>query len=151
MDPQTALYLQYYKNQAGGNLPVFSGARRGQYGAGLGDILRGIFRTVLPIAIRGAASFLGTTLKSHDSGSTWKNAALNALPSTAQSITNEAVEKLKDATGNHQEGGRRRRKCGRCLGVQSGGKRKRHGGYKRKRSKSLGAAKSAKRIKFINF
>ena len=150
MDPQTALYIQYYKNQAGGNLPVFSGARRGQYGAGLGDILRGIFRTVLPIAIRGAASFLGTTLKSHDSGSTWKNAALNALPSTAQSITNEAVEKLKDAAGNHQAGGRRRSGLG-GIGVQSGGKRKRHGGYKRKRSKSIGASTSAKRIKFLNF
>ena len=110
MDPQTALYLQYYRDQAGGNLPAFSGARRGQYGAGLGDILRGIFRTVLPIAIRGAASFLGATLQSRDSGSSWKNAALGALPGAAQTIANEAVEKLKNATAKQQEGGGHRRR-----------------------------------------
>ena len=50
MDPQTNLYLAYYRSQSGGNLPAFHGARGGQSGAGLGDILRGIWRTIFPIA-----------------------------------------------------------------------------------------------------
>ena len=145
MDPQTALYLQYYRDQAGGNLPAFSGARRGQYGAGLGDILRGIFRTILPIAIRGAASFLGATLQSRDSGSSWRNAAMSALPGTAQTIANEAVEKLKNVTAKQQEGGGRRkgRRRRRRESVQRSER------YKRTRSESGGP--SSKRIKFINF
>ena len=57
MDPQTDLYIRYYTEQSGSALPTFSGARRGQNGAGLGDILRGIFRAILPIAAHGASTF----------------------------------------------------------------------------------------------
>ena len=142
MDPQTALYLRYYTQQAGGNLPAFSGARRGQYGAGLGDILRGIFRAVFPIAIRGASTFLGETLKARDEGSNWKNAALAALPGTAHNIAADAAEKLK-SSATQQTGGRRRRRKGR-----SGTRKK---AYIRHRSTSKRHSKSSKKIKFINF
>ena len=49
-------------------MPTFSGARRGQYAAGLGDILKEIFRTILPISANGASTFLNETLKAKDSG-----------------------------------------------------------------------------------
>jgi hypothetical protein len=46
------VYIRYYTNQQqGGSLPVFRGGRHDQDGAGLGDILQGIFRHVAPIAM----------------------------------------------------------------------------------------------------
>ena len=71
MDPQTNLYLRYYSAQAGGQLLTFNGARRGQYGAGLGDILKGIWRIIFPIAARGASTFMSETLPAKDSGCDW--------------------------------------------------------------------------------
>ena len=141
MDPQTALYLRYYTQQAGGTLPAYSGARRGQYGAGLGDILRGIFRAVFPIAIRGASTFLGETLKARDEGSNWKNAALAALPSTAHNIATDAAQRLKSAPASAPEN------AAAGPSQQTGGRGR--SAYKRPRSSAN--RRSSKKIKFINF
>ena len=70
MDSQTQNYLRYYSTQSGGALDPFQGARRGQYGSGLGDILRGIFRSVMPIATRGASTFLGEMTREREDGRT---------------------------------------------------------------------------------
>lgn len=43
-------YHAYYTGQSGGALPVFRG-RRYQRGHGLGNVLRGVARTVLPIVL----------------------------------------------------------------------------------------------------
>jgi len=50
----TNRYTEYYQAQLGGNIPVFRGGT--QRGAGLGDILRGIFRFFMPIVSKGAQS-----------------------------------------------------------------------------------------------
>ena len=47
-------YLSYYTSQAGGDLAGFSGSSA-QYGAGLGGIFKGIFRTVFPLLKKGFA------------------------------------------------------------------------------------------------
>ena len=52
------IYLHLYK-QRGGDFPVFQGARYIQYGNGFGDVLLGFLRHVLPVAVKGAASFWG--------------------------------------------------------------------------------------------
>ena len=47
--PDNCACLQYYENQAGGEIPVFKGATY-QYGTGLGDIFKSIIRVAQPIA-----------------------------------------------------------------------------------------------------
>lgn len=44
--PNHRAYLEYYTNQAGG-LPRFQGGQ--QYGYGLGALLRGLFRRIVPL------------------------------------------------------------------------------------------------------
>ena len=99
MDPQTQLYLRYYSAQSDGSLQTFSAARRDQYRAGLGDILRGIFRTILPIAVHVASTFLNEMVKAKDSGSahSWSDAAKAALGSTAENVFTNSLQKLKKA------------------------------------------------------
>lgn len=44
--PNATAYLQYYQDQAGGNLARFQG---GQHGYGLGSLIRSIIRRIIPI------------------------------------------------------------------------------------------------------
>ena len=59
-------YCRYYQSQRGGEIPVFRGGS--QSGAGIGDILRGIGRFLMPVALRGIGSFAGHTLTGTASG-----------------------------------------------------------------------------------
>lgn len=169
MDPQTNQYLQYYKAQSGGQLNVFAGSRRAQLGGGLGDILRGIWRTLFPIAARGASTFLSETLKSRDSGRGWRDAAKAALAPTVQNVADSAVSKLSGGGGG--SGGRRRGAVGgRSPQEGRGARRKRkrfqlknpflqagHGRRRRRRRRRTAAfykrAKSGteRKNKFLNF
>ena len=173
MDSQANIYLRYYRAQAGGNLPAFHGVRRGgKYGTGLGDILRNIWRTIFPIAARGASTFLNETLKARDSGaatSGWAAAAKAAIAPTAQTVLSQAIDKVREATApkpennaEQQKGSgkrRKRRASHRKLPAlpmpQFGngwGTKQHYAGYKRmqigdgKRQK-----KKSKKIKFLNF
>ena len=47
-------YVNYYISQAGGDLSGYSGASS-QYGAGIGGIFRGFFRTMIPLMKKGFA------------------------------------------------------------------------------------------------
>lgn len=86
----------YYKvyNQQGGDFPVFQGARYVQYGSGFGDILRGIFRNILPVVARGAATFLGGLVENRDQGANWSTAAKSALLPTAQAMMAQTSNQL---------------------------------------------------------
>lgn len=55
-------YSQYYTNQCGHGLPVFRGSRY-QRGHGIGNLLAGAFRSVLPKLIPAAKSVGKTVLK----------------------------------------------------------------------------------------
>lgn len=93
--PAVTAYIQLFKGNnvqqgAGADFPVFVGSRSYQYGTGIGDILRGAFRWILPVVARGASTFLSNMVSHHDAGHGWKDAAkssiLPALSNTAEAI-----------------------------------------------------------------
>ena len=61
----------------GAQLRVFRGGI--QSGAGLGDILRGVLRFLVPVALRGLGSFAGRTLLGTQGGKTLGEAAKAAI------------------------------------------------------------------------
>ena len=74
----TSDYCSYYTSQLGGQqFRVFRGGL--QSGAGLGDILRGLFRFLAPVALRGLSAFAGNTLSAHQAGMPLSAAAKSAL------------------------------------------------------------------------
>ena len=78
-------YCRYYRSQRGGEIPVFRGGS--QSGAGIGDILRGIGRFLMPVALRGIGSFAGHMLSGTASGMSLKNAAKAAvIPSLSAAV-----------------------------------------------------------------
>ena len=99
-DPErTNQYLKYYENQAGGSYPVFHGSRQLQYGAGFGDVLKGIFRFILPVVARGASTFLGDMMRNRDAGHDWKSSAKSAIGPTAQSVMSQVANQLPQQEG----------------------------------------------------
>lgn len=84
-----AKYTAYYLNQAGGELPGYSGARV-QYGNGLAGVFRAIYRTVFPLIKRGL-----TIAKPH-----LKSAAKNIVGDVMSNVTREAFSnKTQDGNG----------------------------------------------------
>ena len=104
-------YIKFFEHrlQSGGGsveYPIYHGARFYQNGNGFGDILRGVFRFILPIAASGATTFLGEMMKSRDAGADWKTSARNAISPTATNVLTKAVEQVQ----KRQVGTGRRRK-----------------------------------------
>ena len=108
-------FLNYYaaqcgcsRDQSGGSLPVFIGSQH-QYGAGLGDILRGIFRREAPIigpALKSTlGTFLGETGSAMNQGMTIKDSLRSALKPTLETAVTSTIDNIKKA---HQSGGRKR-------------------------------------------
>lgn len=93
MDPRYGAYCRYYEAQSGGALPVFRGGR--QSGEGLGDILRGIFRFLAPIALRGISTFAGHTLDAHQKGATFSEAAKSALNPTLRTVVGGVADQFR--------------------------------------------------------
>lgn len=158
MDPQTNVYLQYYRSQqTGGQLNVFAGRRRaGQAGGSLGGILSGVFRTLVPVAARGGASYLSEMLKAHDEGKSWgeamKSAIGPALKNAAESTLTNASKAISASVGQSGTGSKRKR---RHKKEQSGNGKKKKGGKKRRHAGAFpyksGLTAPAKKIKFLNF
>lgn len=91
---RSAAYCRYYQAQSGGgDIPVFRGGR--QSGEGLGDILRGIFRFIAPLALRGISAFAGHTLDAHQKGATLKDAAKSAINPTLSSVASGFAEQFE--------------------------------------------------------
>ena len=82
-------YCTYYQTQMGGELRVFRGGL--QSGAGLGDVLRGLFRFLAPIALRGLSTFAGNTLAAHQAGVPLAYAAKGAILPTITAVTGSAA------------------------------------------------------------
>ena len=117
-------YEYYQTNQKGGSLPdipVFVGAKRyGQYGAGIGDVFRSIWRFISPIAKRGASSFL-TNLASATTnigksgeiaaslGNILKSAAVPAAGEMLQGAVDDVKQRIQDKLNPQQGSGRRKR------------------------------------------
>ena len=108
---QKYVTLFEHRIQSGGGqlddeYPVFRGVRYTQYGSGFGDVLRGIFRFILPVAAQAAHTFLGETMKARETGADWKTAAKAALVPTTTGALTQAVDTLKQT----QSGSGKRRK-----------------------------------------
>lgn len=99
---RSAAYCRYYQAQSGGEIPVFRGGR--QSGEGLGDILRGIFRFIAPLALRGISAFAGHTLDAHQKGATLKDAAKSALNPTLNCVASGFAEQLQRGRNEQQAG-----------------------------------------------
>ena len=82
-------YCKYYESQRGGEIPVFRGGV--QTGAGLGDILRGLFRFLTPLALRGMQTFAGNTLAATQAGMPLGLAAKSAILPTISAVAGNAA------------------------------------------------------------
>jgi len=110
----TNRYTEYYQAQLGGNIPVFRGGT--QRGAGLGDILRGIFRFFMPIVSKGAQSLASNTFSGTMSGQPILQAAKNAIapalsaaagaagPDIQRFVDNNIISRLPFGLGRPQRG-----------------------------------------------
>jgi hypothetical protein len=68
---------------------VFRGGT--QSGAGLGDMLRGLFRFLMPIALRGIQTFAGNTLAATQAGVPLSLAAKSAIMPTISAVAGSAA------------------------------------------------------------
>lgn len=163
MDERAEAYVRHWSAQqhGGSSFPVFRGSRHMAYqeGAGIGDILRGIFRFLAPVALRGLSSFAGNTLRAHQKGATLGEAAKSSILPALGDAAQGVMERFSQP-GQEGGGKRKRRAGGRATG---GSKKKRQrrgkaktstaGGYKKRRqpggekSKRKSAAKNQRRKK----
>ena len=108
-------YVQHYEAQSGGNIPVFSGGNipvfKGgsvQYGAGIGDFFRGLFRTLFPVALKTVGAFVGNAAEAHAKGASIKDAAKGALRPALNTAISGAVQAFGNQTGSGKGYKRRR-------------------------------------------
>ena len=116
MESLTNAYLGHFKAKAGaGNFPVFkadpgrfqyggipvyrANLGRFQSGAGFGDILRSSFRTIFPILIRGASTFLGDVVKSSDEGASLRDAVAAAAGPAIGNVVSQALKRRQEDSG----------------------------------------------------
>ncbi len=113
--PQNGGSLRSFQsNQIGGMLPSFQGTQY-QRGHGLGDILRGIFRTVFPlfapIATNSASTFIKSAGEALIEGKTLKDAAKSAFAPTAGALIDSTARTLKSQIGNGKGKYKRKKKA----------------------------------------
>lgn len=103
---QVEAFLRHYRGQYGLGFPVYRGERF-QSGNGLGNILSGIGRFLLPILVPSAQAFISATAQQMNKGLGIKDAAKAALTPTWQTAALKTMEQVnKRLTGK----GRRRRR-----------------------------------------
>ena len=111
--PNQRAYLDYYSNQAGGNISRFRGGD--QYGYGLGSIITSIIRKIIPLAasvVKPATHIVKPHLKA---------AAKDLAVAAVKKITRR---RRRQNTKVAQSGGRRRRKKQRKPKKKRGRRRK---------------------------
>ena len=86
----------HHANQWGGaaDIPVFAGAQRYQYGQGIGDVLRGIWRFFRPVALKGAQTLLKTTSEAIKEGATVNDVLKSTLKPTMGVVLGATAEQL---------------------------------------------------------
>lgn len=129
-DARARALANHYCCQIGGSLPVFKGGQFGgripvyagvdlQYGNGFGDILRGLFRWLVPViapmAFKTAGSFVSNTLKARDEGKDWGESMKSSISPALGTLVESGGEAIKRKMSG--AGRKRRRKA------QKGGSR----------------------------
>ena len=148
MDSRAEAYYNYFNSSNGGGTeyPVYRGARRcnPQYGAGIGDFFRGLFRSFFPVALKGASTFLNYTVRAQNEGLSIGQAAKAALRPAFGAAMTSAVEQLNSKPKPEEQ----------SPIVQSGSGASRKTSQKRKRKISIPLYKRAnslyknKRVKY---
>lgn len=98
MEPRVERYKAAFCHQQhwGGatDLPMFSGASRYQYGQGLGDVLRGIWRFFRPVAVKGAQTLLKAGSEAIKEGADVKDVLRSTLRPTMGVVLGATAEQL---------------------------------------------------------
>lgn len=84
-DPRVDLFKHAMLGQSGGGLDdirIFTGAPRYQYGQGFGDVLRGIWRTIVPVAMRVGKTFFKQGAASLKEGESFQDSIKSAIKPT---------------------------------------------------------------------
>ena len=109
MDPRITLLKDAFAHQGGAgfdfpvyagrqygnglNFPVFAG-RGAQYGAGFGDVLRGIWRFFRPIALKGAQTLLKAGGEALTDGATVKGVLKSTLTPTIGAVLGATADQM---------------------------------------------------------
>lgn len=136
--PNSQVYLNYYTSQAGGgDLPKF----RGQAGYGLGSLLSGFIRHIIPLGFKTLVRHVAPVARSafNIAKPHLKTAATELTAEAARQITKRLATKQED----EQSGGRKRKtkpavrkkstKKGRKSNMQTGGRK----GNKSKKKRAM--------------
>ena len=96
MDPRVEQYKNAFCRQygEGANIPVFSGSHRYQYGQGVGDVLRGIWRFFRPVAIKGAQTLLKAGSEAIKDGATVKDVLKSTIKPTIGALLGATAEQM---------------------------------------------------------
>ena len=144
-DASRRMYLDHYAAQSGSGLPMFYGYA-GQRGHGLGSILAGFFRQVLPIINKGLGFFGKEAIRTGAKiASDVVERGENFGDSTKKRVSehiNEFAPGLIPQSGSGFRRGRKRKRTSKKVGVSKRRKtsskrrsRKRKTGVKRRRSR----------------
>ena len=111
--PQVRAYCDHYLRQSkhrGGAIPYFKGAEH-QHGSGIGSVLTGIGRTILPslapVVLDGATSLIGYTIGGLEAGQNIGDALLGALAPTGKALLGSTINEARTRVNNGAKGGKK--------------------------------------------
>jgi hypothetical protein len=119
-----AAYQQHYRQLQKGGTAVYRGQRRWQRGDGIGDVIRGITRFMLPAVMRGVTAFANETMDANERGVSLGDAAKGAL----KPALNSAMQALGEGFQGRQAGVGKKAEPRRKTGKRRSTKRKRVSG-----------------------
>ena len=89
-------YLAHYKSQHGGGMRFYRGGV--QTGAGIGGILRRVFRFIMPVATTGLKSFATNALGGLSAGMPLLNAAKSAIGPAVEAVAGPLISRFMNNT-----------------------------------------------------
>jgi hypothetical protein len=95
-------YLAHYQNQHGGGMRFFRGGD--QAGAGIGDILRRVFRFFVPVATTGLKSFAQSAMGGIQAGMPLLNAAKSAIGPAVSAMAGPLLSRFVNNTPAEAQG-----------------------------------------------
>lgn len=85
------------------DIRVYTGAPRYQYGQGFGDVLRGIFRTVMPVVVRAGKTLFKTSAAALKDGSSIQESFKSALKPTLRTVLKHGGRALGNVIESQDE------------------------------------------------
>ena len=95
MDPRIEFYKAAFSQHGRGfEIPVFRVTSRYQYGAGFGDVLRGMWRFFKAVAIKAAQTLLRAGSEAIKEGATVKDVIKSTVPPTVGAVLGATVDQV---------------------------------------------------------